>query len=286
MLSAIWGSSFIFIKLSIISIPPSLLTFYRLFIASIFLFLFCKSQIPKFFISKNKFLLLAIAIFGNVIPFNLISLSEIYVDSNVASTLIGTMPLFTILISLTLFKNQKFNFLSFFGIIIGFFGMIVFINPSKLSTSSLVLNFSFLIILSAFFYGLSANLVKIIKDQSPLEIAFISTCLAAIFSLPICLSNVYLSEQTLLSILKNISMISFISATILGVMCTGVAIIIFFNLIKIRDAVFASQSNFLIPCFGSLWAFIFLEESLSNHMIFGLAFIVLGGWMVNRSKNN
>lgn len=196
------------------------------------------------------------------------------------------MPLFTILISLTLFKNQKFNFLSFLGIIIGFLGMIVFINPSKLPASSLVLNFSFLIILSAFFYGLSANLVKIIKNQSPLEIAFISTCLAATFSLPVFLSNFYLSDQTFVSILTNITIASFISATVLGVLCTGIAILIFFNLIKIRDAVFASQSNFLIPCFGSLWAFIFLGESLSKHMIFGLGFIVLGGWMVNKSKDN
>ena len=57
----------------------------------------------------------------------------------------------------------------------------------------------------------------------------------------------------------------------------------FFNLIKIKDAIFASQSNFLIPCFGTLWSFIFLDEILSHHMIYGLLLIVIGGWLVNSS---
>ncbi len=232
---------------------------------------------------ENKIVLICIAIFGNVLPFNLISLSEMYVDSNVASTLIGTMPLFTFLISFLILKNEKLNLYGLFGILIGFLGMLIFISPFGLSFKSLKLNFSFLIILSALFYGFSANLVKIIKNQSPFEIAFISTGCATFFSAPVFVSQIYISDHDLHSIISNISMQSFISATILGVICTGVAIVIFFNLIKTKNAIFASQSNFLIPCFGSLWSFIFLGEKLSSQMIYGLVLIVIGGWMVNKS---
>ncbi len=217
-------------------------------------------------------------------PFNLISLSEIYVESVVASTLIGTMPLFTFLISLVLLKGQRFNFLSFFGILIGFIGMTVFINPFQISIESSAFKFSFLIILSAIFYGFSANLVKLIKNESPLEIAFLTTFYATIISLLVLLSHFHISGYDFYFVIQNISMESFFSATILGVVCTGVATLIFFNLIKMQDAVFASQSNYLIPCFGSLWAFIFLGENLSENMLYGLIFIVLGGWMVNKSK--
>ena len=69
----------------------------------------------------------------------------------------------------------------------------------------------------------------------------------------------------------------------MGIVCTGFAILIFFNLIKIKSAVFASQSNFLIPCFGSLWGYIFLDENLTENMIYGLLLIVIGGWVTNRS---
>ncbi len=282
-LSAIWGSSFLFIKLSIDSIPPSFLTFYRLLIASIFLLFFCgKNKINKM-IFTNKYLFFGIAIFGNVLPFNLISLSEIYVDSIVASTLIGTMPLFTFLLSFFLFKDQRGGVFGLSGILIGFLGMIIFIGLSKVVIGSLKMNFSFLIVLSAFFYALSATFVKKIENNSPLEIATFSTILATVIAFPVMILDVCFSDYMAFEILKNITLLSLISATVLGVVCTGLAVLVFFYLIKIKNAVFASQSNYLIPCFGSLWAFLFLNEKLSHNMVYGLILIVLGGWMVNSS---
>ena len=119
-MSAVWGSSFIFIKLSVETIQPVLLTFYRLVVASIFLFFFCELKKIKFLFLNNKKDLFIIALFGNVIPFNLISWSELYVDSLVASTLIGTMPLFTFLISLFFFKESFKKIKILLGLLIGF----------------------------------------------------------------------------------------------------------------------------------------------------------------------
>ncbi len=228
-------------------------------------------------------LFLGIAIFGNVLPFNLISFSEIYVDSVVASTLIGTMPLFTFIISFLLFKKQTFNMLSISGLLIGFFGMIVFIGFSNIFKSSLISNFSFLIIFSACSYGLAANLVKKIVNLSSLEIATFSTLLATFCALPILILDLLTFNNVYYDLISKITLKSFFSATILGVLCTGLAIIIFFHLIKIKNAVFASQSNYLIPCFGTLWAYLFLDENLSKNMVYGLILIVIGGWMVNTS---
>lgn len=264
--------------------PPSFLTFYRLIIASFFLIFFCNKIELKKMIISNKLLFASVAIFGNVVPFNLISLSETKVDSIVAATLIGTMPLFTVLISLLIIKNEKIGLLSMLGIIIGFIGMLVFIEPSRFTLSSNTIFFSFLVVISAFSYGLSANIVKIIRDYSSLEIATFTTILATIFALPVLIINSFTLEKSFLVILTNISLKSLISATILGVICTGLAILIFFNLIKTKNAVFASQSNFLIPCFGAFWSFIFLDEELSQNMLYGLLLIVIGGWMVNYSS--
>ena len=73
------------------------------------------------------------------------------------------------------------------------------------------------------------------------------------------------------------------SASILGLICTAFAIFIFFSLIEKQSAVFASQSNYLIPCFGSLWSVIFLNEILTLNMFFGLILIVFSGWIVNKA---
>ena len=75
-----------------------------------FLFFFCDfSKLRKLLINNKKDLII-IAIFGNVIPFNLISYSEMFVDSVVASSLIGTMPLFTFIIALKFLKENKLSY--------------------------------------------------------------------------------------------------------------------------------------------------------------------------------
>ena len=183
-------------------------------------------------------------------------------------------------------NNGKTSISGFLGVLVGFIGMLIFINPFELNAISSSLNASMLIVLSAFFYGLSANFVKKIFGFSALEIATYSTTLATIISMPFLIFNFFYYDYSIVETLKGIKLSSFFSATILGVLCTGIAILVFFNLIKIKTAVFASQSNFLIPCFGSLWSFIFLSERLSVFMFYGLTLIVLGGWLVNRSLKN
>jgi drug/metabolite transporter (DMT)-like permease len=93
------------------------------------------------------------------------------------------------------------------------------------------------------------------------------------------------SDKPILIYLKTISFESIVAATTLGVLCTGVAIIIFFKLIQRKSAVFASQSNYLIPCFGFLWSFIFLEEKLTINLLIGLIMIVFGGYLINYKRN-
>ena len=259
------------------------MTFYRLFVASLFLICFCKKGFLKGVFANNRKLLFGVAVFGNVLPFNLISLSEIYVESIVAASLIGTMPHFTYIIAYFTSKNKSLDFISIIGLLLGFVGMLIFINPFGISLESVAFNFSLLIILSAFFYGLSANFVKKIQDNSPIEIAAFTTILAMLLAFPIFILNFISLNNFEKQLLLNISFESFLSATVLGIVCTGFAILIFFNLIKIKSAVFASQSNFLIPCFGSLWGYIFLDENLTENMIYGLLLIVIGGWVTNRS---
>ena len=280
-MSAAWGSSFIFIKLSVETIQPVLLTFYRLVVASIFLFFFCELKKIKFLFLNNKKDLFIIALFGNVIPFNLISWSELYVDSLVASTLIGTMPLFTFLISLFFFKESFKKIKILLGLLIGFLGMYIFIDPQESIYTDLNLYFSLLIILSSIMYAFSATWVKTLKNKSSLELAFSSIAVASFISfLLIIVSIMIQNDFTNLSI-NEVKFGSIISATILGVLCTGLAIWVFFKLIEKENAVFASQSNYLIPCFGFLWSFLFLDERLSFNLFIGLVLIVLGAFIVN-----
>ena len=222
-----------------------------------------------------------IELFGNDIPINLISWSELYVDSIVASTLIGTMPLFTFLISLFFFKESFKKIKILLGLLIGFLGMYIFVDPQESIHKDLNLYFSLLIILSSIMYAFSATWVKTLKNKSSLELAFSSIAVASFISfLLIIVSIMIQNDFTNLSI-NEVKLGGIISATILGVLCTGLAIWVFFKLIEKENAVFASQSNYLIPCFGFLWSFLFLDERLSFNLFIGLVLIVLGAFIVN-----
>lgn len=281
LLSAIWGSSFIFIKLSVDSIHPILLTSYRLIIASVILLFFCNLNKIKKLFKNNKKDLIIIALVGNVLPFNLISWSQLYVDSLIASTLIGTMPLFTLLISFNFFK-EKFKIQTINGLVLGFLGMIIFLKPNHESVPDSNLFYPLLIIFSSILYAFSANWVKTVKENASFELACSSIGVAAFFSIPLSIFLFFTGDNQVSVLVSNITLKSFISASFLGVLCTGLAISIFFKLIESKSAVFASQSNYLIPCFGFLWSYIFLEEVFTINLIAGFLLIVIGGFLVNR----
>ena len=142
----------------------------------------------------------------------------------------------------------------------------------------------FLIVLASIMYAFSANWVNKLNENSSIELAFCSISLAAIVSFPIFFITISILDLQILNLVNSIGFFSFISASILGIICTGFAISLFFYLIKKKSAIFASQSNYLIPCFGFLWSFIFLTEKLSFNLLAGLILIVLGGYLVDKKN--
>ena len=215
-------------------------------------------------------------------PFNLISWSEVYVDSLVASTLIGTMPIFTFILSLYFFKTKSPKNNVYLGLVLGFVGMYIFINPNESVSNDKHIYFSLLIILSSMFYAFSANWVKTLKNQSSIELAFCSIAVATIICIPTIFIYFFIQSDPIDLILSRITFSNMVSASILGILCTGLAITVFFKLIEIENAVFASQSNYLIPCFGFLWSYIFMDEKLTVNLVIGLTMIVYGAFLVNK----
>ena len=287
-LSAIWGSSFLFIKLSIETIHPSFLTFLRLLIASFFLYLYLKIVKKKILsFNKNFKYLLLIALFGNVIPFNLISWCEIKVDSVIVAILIGTMPFFTFLISHYFFKFEKINLAIVIGLILGFLGMSLIVKESgyeDITSENLNYYLNIVIIFSAMCYAFAANCVNKIKNVESIEIATTTTVIATVISLPIYFLLINYPLTNLGYSMQSTSFKSLISCFFLGFMCTGVAILVFFNLIKKESPGFASQSNFFIPCFGLLWSYLFLNENINLSIMVNLVLIVAGVLFVHRGR--
>ena len=124
--------------------------------------------------------------------------------------------------------GEKANFSVFFGLFLGFLGMIAlfeFPNTEFLSRNNFV---NLIILFSAFCYALSANCVKSVRTLSSLQIATSSTIYATILSfvsLPFIISS---QNNSIHNILISISLKSLFASLVLGVFCTATAIIVFF----------------------------------------------------------
>jgi drug/metabolite transporter (DMT)-like permease len=109
--------------------------------------------------------------------------------------------------------------------------------------------------------------------MSPIAVAAGSQIASSIWMLPVSLW--YLPSDVP-------SMPSWIAAITLGVVCTGVALVIYFYLIQAVDATRAMTIAYLIPLFGILWGGIFLGETLTYIAFLGGCFVLLGLYLFNK----
>ena len=160
ILSAIWGSAFIAIKVSLEYFAPVSVASYRLIIASIFLLIFYIIGHYKTLLSKNDLIMLIfVGVVGNFLPFYLISWSEQHIQSSTAGILMGIGPILTLVLSHFFTRDDKINSVKFISIIIGFIGVLFIFEIDSLfaiqSSNSLQLLSKFLIILAALGYMIS-----------------------------------------------------------------------------------------------------------------------------------
>ena len=190
LLSAIWGSAFFAIKVSLNGFSPIAVASLRLIIASVFLLIIYYIQKKQIFFTKQIFtLLVIIGIVGNFIPFFLISWAEQFIQSSTAGMLMAIGPIITLIMSHFLTSDDKFNFYKFLSVIVGLVGVLFIFNvkslDSLLISSSLELFAKCLVILAAFGYMFSNILAyEKLKKIDSFTITTFATTFGAIFSLP------------------------------------------------------------------------------------------------------
>ena len=183
ILSAIWGSAFIAIKISLKYFSPASLASYRLIVASIFLLIFYIIGQYKTLLSKNDLIMLMlVGVIGNFLPFYLISWSEQHIQSSTAGILMGVGPILTLVLSHFFTKDDKFNSTKLISIFVGFIGILFIFEIDSLfsfkSANSIQLISKVLIIIAALGY-MSSNILayNTLKHIDSFSITFFATFL-------------------------------------------------------------------------------------------------------------
>ncbi|WP_155866671.1 DMT family transporter [Colwellia sp. PAMC 21821] len=212
---------------------------------------------------------------NTAIPFALFSFATLTLTAGTASVLNATAPMFGAIVAY-LWLKDKLTLSAMFGLLIGFIGVYLLVSDNlhfgmELSNKSVENNAllpTLAAMLAALCYGISANYTKkYLSTIKPLALAAGSQISATAMLLPLSL---FFMPETLPSTNAIWSVI------LIGVICTGVAYIIFFRLIAQLGPAKAISLTYLIPAFGILWGALFLGEAISLMMVIGGGVILFG----------
>jgi len=276
-LSLIWASAFFNIKIATYSFGPITIAFFRIFLGAIpvvILCLFKRIQIEAF--SKDWLWFASIGFINLVIPFFLIAYGVQKVQSNLAAILMATTPLSATILAHFFTENEKFNWFKSFGILIGFSG-IVFLFSDKVLINNENIFYALSILLGSTCYVIGGILTLKISKKKNENVTASILIWGSIIVFPI---SMYFEQPWNLSP----SMDSMIALLYLGVFPTGVAWLLRFNILKNNGLVFQSQVAYLIPIFGVILGFIFLNELITSKVIVSLLLVILGIYLVKKSS--
>ena len=276
ILSAIWGSSFLFLRLTSPVFGPIFLIEMRVLsgLAVLLPLVLFLGKLAEF--QKHWKIIATVSLMNMAIPFCFFAFSAVYIGAGLLSIINATVPIFSACVAYVVYK-ERLSRSSLLGLLIGFLGVVVLMfNPGESFGSS-----GWLAILSALLacllYGTAVNLtVNNLQGVSGLTITAGGLFVSSLVLLPFALW----ARPEVLPV-GNI----WWSVFALGIVCTGFGFVMFYRLIDRIGAGRAIMTTYLIPVFSILWGNIFLGESVTLIMVAGCILVLLGVGLTTRKPN-
>lgn len=278
VLSIIWGTSFLFIKILLGDMGPAGVVFGRCIFGFLTLVIFAIIKREKI-LQKNLPLskLVLVGFLNNALPWILISAGQTKISSSLASIINATTPIMTLIIGSIFFstilkKNQ------WIGIALGFIGIFII---SDLKSGDLSGHFSGVLMLlgATICYGTGTQLTKkFLSGVTTLHISLFTMLSASIISFIFMLLT---TPESLIAFTKWPVIFSLFG---LGSLGSGIAYLLYYYLIKEGSPEFASLVTYIVPGSAILWGAFILGESIHFSMIFGLIVIFIGVYITSMKE--
>jgi len=264
VLGAVWGGSFLFMRVAATDFGPVPLVEMRLSLGALILLPFLW-QARALFTARLWLIIAGIATINSVIPFALFAWAAERAPAGIGAISNAMTVMFTALVGF-IFYGERISGRRAFGLAAGFAG-VLFLASGKVAGAS-VWPAALAGTAAALLYGVGINLVRRhLTTYPPVSIAAAALVSAAVLLSPLA---IYTWPH------HPIAAASWGSAALLGVLCTGIAFVSYYRLIYRIGAMRASTVTYLIPFFGVIWAWIVLGEPLTLSMAVAGALILSG----------
>ncbi len=277
-LALIWGASFMLVAVLVRELSPLAIAWSRLGGGAAVILALATvrgASIPR----SRAFWghVTVLAVFASTLPFVLIPLGQRDVPSNLAAILNASVPIWTGTFAYALLPNERLSRTRVAGLALGFIGVAAVISRDGLMLDGAALRGQLAILGAAACYGIGAVYFRrylvgrdstfIAGSQSAIGFVLITPVMIAAGATP---DPSRLATETILAALA------------LAFLCSGIAIVIYYWLLREVTAAQATTSTYLIPISAIAWGWLVLGERLTWTVLPGLALIILGVWLLNR----
>lgn len=268
LLAAIWGASFLFMRIGAPSLGGIWLIEGRVGFAALFLFFVAIILKKNVNFKENWRHYAIVGILSAAVPFLCYGYAAQYLTASLMSVVNALTPILGTAISALYFRT-KLESGKVIGLFLGLLGVaiIVGLDPELLKGDNF---FAVLVVLGApICYGIVSTYTQTAKKVEPIANAYGSMFMGTLFITPLLF---FIPPNSV----TDINWIVIVSVLALGIICTGVAFLIFFKLLNDIGMPSTLTVTFLIPIFGVLWGVIFLDEIVGWHTLIGAILVIAG----------
>jgi drug/metabolite transporter (DMT)-like permease len=264
LLSSIWGASFLFIKVGVEVLEPSVVAFGRLLFGALFLVALLPGRGGLAPLRGRLGPIVVLGSLNNAVPFWLLGFAETRLDSGLTAVVQAAAPIFTVLLASRIDVTQRVTGVRLVGIAIGFGGVALLVGVQSgddvvaaLAVIGVALCYAF----SVLYAG------RTMRGTPPLQVSFGQLACASLLLAPFGLSQLPATAPEAKVWLAVLA---------LGVLGSGIAYLLYFAIIASAGASRAILVTYLVPAFALAFGAVFLDEAISVTALAGLALVLTG----------
>lgn len=276
LLGAIWGASFVFIKLGLESYAPATIVALRIAGSALVLLVVLRQRglaLPHSRVAWGN--LLIVSLISMVLPFLLITWGEQYIPSSLAAILISTTPIFTLLLALLWTHQERLSLVRSLGVGLGFLGVITAVGIQDFNLTSASTQGELAVLGAAACYAIGGIYARRAFRGIPALVSATGTMLTGALAItPLAL------------LLDGLPTLAPTSAALIGILgltflSTAIAYILYYWILEHTGAARTAMVTYLVPIFALLYGWLWLHETIRLTTLLGLALVLTGIMVAN-----
>lgn len=270
LLAAIWGASFLFMRIAVPQLGPVWLLGIRLLSATLFLLLVAQWMREPLRASCRWRHYLTLGVFNTAVPFFAMAWAAAQLPASVLSVINATAPLCGLVVGFV-WRRKPVTLNAILGLLCGMAGVASLVGLGGRDFAAGTLAAVLVAMLAPVCYGIASSYAEFAERVPSFANAHGSLWAAVVLITPVVVTAPLPASWPAGALA---------AALVLGVVCSGVAYLLYYHLVSTVGAASALTVGYLIPLFGVTWGWLFLDEAVGWHTLAGAALVLTGTALV------